>query len=678
MQQAIFERMLAASKGVNILAPIQGLSDAIPHVGKIERQTAKIMIVQYFEKYCRTTGLCVARAEQLFLANYKLQAAQTPNDLPFNVYAEFSLASLHRWRAMAATAPEALAGKYGGRKGTSILNRAHGGEVSNFIAALMTSNRHYKGGHLRDMVRVKFGASLDVAGKNVPLPSLRAFERHIAEWKTENAQLFTAITAPGHFKNSLRAVAGDASGRIERLNQQWQIDASPADALCVDGRYSIYAIIDVWSRRVLFSVSKTAKTEASLLLVRKAILEWGMPETIKTDNGADFISKRFKLTLASLGIEQEISPPYSPEKKAFVERVIGTMQRDLMAILPGFAGHSVADRKRIHDQKDFAARMGESSDSVFSVELTAVELQEKLDSWSAGMYGRRQHESISMSPMERAASWPEAVRKPKDVRALDLLLAPIAGSNGLRSVTKAGIRIDHFQYFSEGALPYIGKTVFIRHDPADLGRIYAFNEDNDYLFEAISPEMLGINRVVFSRQLQAAQAENFREQKKELNAVRRGLNKKELADGILAMHAQGTLEAFPRPAEAFSSPALEEAGRAINPTHIAPRTHDEDIQMKELAERMNAPAKIELSDKDRWMLRLAELERRIAAGETLSDTDAAWHRLNNAAPWAVAHRNAQEREASAAALAAAACTQKETSGMEFMSGAADQQKHLGE
>lgn len=547
------------------MTPAVEIAQAIPETRSAQEESAKLWIVHHLESHCnQPDSKSISAMLPLYIVEYQKQAVINPGQFPYNVIASFSAPSFYRWRKLKEERPDILGGRYGHRKGQSVLNRANGGEVCRFIAALMCDNRHYKGGHLRDLVRGRFGKQLEVNGQKIELPSLRAFERHIAEWKEENAQLFTAITAPGQFKNRLRVVAGDASARIERMNQQWQIDASPADAICSDGRYSIYAIIDIWSRRALFSVSKTAKTDGSLLLVRKAIMEWGIPESIKTDNGADFVSKRFKLALLSLGIEQEISPPFSPEKKAFVERVIGTMQRDLMTILPGFAGHNVADRQRIRDQKDFAARMGETTNEAFNVDMTAAELQAALDSWAAGKYGRRVHESIGISPMEKAASWPEAVRKPKDIRALDLLLAPIAGGGGMRSVTKAGIRIDGFQYFSEGALPYIGHSVMVRHDPADLGRIYAFDDESRYLFEAINPESLGIDPMHFARKLQAAQAAIIAEKKKEINADRRKLDRKELAHSILAQHMESAIEAFPRPAEEYQTPALEEAARAVN------------------------------------------------------------------------------------------------------------------
>ena len=63
------------------------------------------------------------------------------------------------------------------------------------------------------------------------------------------------------------------------------------------------------------------------LLIRKGILAWGVPETIKSDNGSDFKAKSIVRLLDALGIEHDLSSPYSPEQKGTVERVIGTFQR---------------------------------------------------------------------------------------------------------------------------------------------------------------------------------------------------------------------------------------------------------------------------------------------------------------------------------------------------------------
>ncbi len=628
--------------------------------------TARAMVVQHFRKYQRAQGLKQTPAVRLYLPFYTALAVQHPGEMPYSVYSTVAERSLYRWLK---AEPKELAGHYGGRKGTGILNRANGGAVATYIAALLVDNRHYKGGHMRDLVRAKFGAMLEIDDEMVALPVVRSFERYIKEWKDENAQLFMAMTAPGEFKNKMRIAVGTADARIDRLNQQWQIDASPADAICKDGRYSIYAIIDVWSRRALFSVSKTAKTDGSLLLIRRAIMEWGIPESIKTDNGADFVSQRFKMALLALHIEQEISPPYSPEKKPFVERVIGTMQRDLMAILPGFAGHNVADRQRIRDQKDFAARLGEGADKAFSVELTSTELQAALDNWAAGKYGRNAHDSLGMSPMEKAASWADPVRKPKSIHALDLLLAPIAVGGGMRTVTKYGVRIDGRKYSSGAAAIHIGKDVIVRHDPQDLGRIYAFDADNQFLFEALHPETCGLNPIAYAKQVQAEQAARIAEQKAVINKERRKLNRLDQANAIMSLHQQGTIEAFPHQVEQYSTPALDEALRARTTVTTTAETHGLDIEVEALAKRMAAPVEKKQTDEERWSERLLGIDLQLEAGETLSEKDTLWLARVEKFSWAIAFRNARKREAEAAARHAEFLAQKETPDIENMPGA---------
>ncbi len=94
------------------------------------------------------------------------------------------------------------------------------------------------------------------------------------------------------------------NAHVTNLNQLWEIDASPADVLTTDGRHALYLVIDIWSRRVMILVTKTPRTEATLSLIRRAILEWGVPATIKTDNGSDFTSRRFVSAMNAIAIKR--------------------------------------------------------------------------------------------------------------------------------------------------------------------------------------------------------------------------------------------------------------------------------------------------------------------------------------------------------------------------------------
>ncbi len=61
---------------------------------------------------------------------------------------------------------------------------------------------------------------------------------------------------------------------------------------------------------MLIFVTRTQRAEAVLLLVRKAILAWGVPETVKTDNGSDFKATAVRRAFASLAIAHELCDPF--------------------------------------------------------------------------------------------------------------------------------------------------------------------------------------------------------------------------------------------------------------------------------------------------------------------------------------------------------------------------------
>lgn len=622
----------------NALAPVADVA----RISGEDRRNAKLTIVALFDKFRASCGMAMMDAEETFIKLYATERANKIGGIVpawlFDIYPEFSARSLHRWRSLAEKNVQKLGGSYGNRKGTSILQRAEDGEVANFIAAILVKETHFKAGHVRDACRARFGDTVTVTDKNteqvtqVTLPQIRAFERFIAEWKVTHADIHLKMTNPDAYKNKRMLALGRADAHVHRLNQEWQIDASPADMLCSDGRYTIYAVIDVWSRRAMFSVSKTAKTEASLLLIRKAIMEWGVPETIKTDNGSDFVSKRFVGALINLGIGQPLCDAYSPEQKPFVERVIRTIQHDLMVILPGFVGHSVADRKQIEAKKTFAQKLGQGNAKTFQISMTHTQLQERMDQWTKFKYHMKPRKSLQgQTPFAKAASWTQPIRKIENLRALDLLLAPLAGGDGFRIITKEGLRIDNAQFYGPGIEINVGKRVMVRHDPENMGRVYVFSEDNEFICEAINIHRDGVHPAVAAGEAKARQKRFMDEETKDIKAQARGMTAGWAAEEILSLAARdaSTVTAFPKQSESYTTDALDEAGRAFSKEPIpSERTEQQKaqqdafvIKFNQRQESVKAPAE---SDEDRWWKRAKSFESCIDKGEPITDGDRNW------------------------------------------------------
>ena len=342
-------------------------------------------------------------------------------------------------------------------------------------------------------------------------PALSTLRHWLARWRADHARELSAVTNPDRHRSHRRPAGGDAAAGIERLNQLWELDSTPADVMRADGkRHAVVVAIDVWSRRTLVLVAPTSRATAIAALFRRCILEWGVPEIVRTDEGADYTSRHFVGVIEDLELDHEACPPFTPEAKPFVERVIKTLAHDLFANLPGFTGHNVAQAQALRARKSFAARRGESAAETYGCALTAEELQARCDIWCEAVYGREEHDGLGgASPFARAASWDGPVRHVRDERALDALLAePAAGG---RTVGKSGIRLDNAVYIAPEIGPLVGERVLIRRDPADPDRIFVYRPKRDdpeqlgeFVCVAKNPARTGADRAAIACQMTAA------------------------------------------------------------------------------------------------------------------------------------------------------------------------------
>ncbi len=405
-------------------------------------------------------------------------------------------------------------------------------------------------------------------------PKVQTVRAWLRRWRRENARDLLAVTNPDLDRSRHRPAGGDAAASVLRLNHLWELDSTPADVICADGkRYAIVAAIDVWSRQARVLVVPTSRATAIAALLRRCILEWGVPEAVRTDEGKDYTSRHVLGVLTDLEIEHRRSPPYTPEAKPFVERFLGTLTRDLFATLPGFTGHDVAQAQALRARKSFfdrrragRARNRESEDdaATFGAELTAEELQERCDAWCDAVYGRRPHGGLGgVSPFARRASWAHPVRRVHDERALDALLAEPAGG-GWRTVRKAGIRLDNADYIAGELGPLVGERVRIRSDAADPDRIFVYREDGTFVCVAEDPGRTGADRAAIA----ARMTESYRASRTAARKRARDLVKRQkpgdTMDQVLARAGieAGRVVALPNQGKAHRTPALTQAGRA--------------------------------------------------------------------------------------------------------------------
>ena len=532
----------------------QGLAAAAGITGKPrERMDAKLELLARLDEFARARGVGICAAMEEFCDAYNSGALQVELRVRNHTGADLHPATLRRWRkAVATSGPVALAGNYGNRKGSGGIDSEPA--LREFILGVLVEKPHISAKLLHELIAARMP---DV------LPRRRQLERWLVNWKTENAEVYLAVTNPDAWKNRYMAGFGSYAEGITRANQQWMLDSTPADIQLLDGRHNILGVIDVATRRAKFLVSKNSTAEAVCQLLRRTILDWGVPEAVKMDNGRDYASQRVAGLLLGLSIEARFSTPFSPWEKPFIERVFGTFSRHALELLPGFSGHDVAQAQAIRARKSFSEQL-HAKNKVIEAKLTAAELQAFCDRWVADYYMHEPHSGEGMdglTPFEKTAQQRDLIRTIGDERALDLLL----GAGSMCTVTKKGVRLDKLTYIAPELERAMGQKVLVRRDDGDMGRIVVYHDDA-FLCVAECPAVTGVSRAEVAAEAKSRQRERVQEARKALRKAGRKEAQGDLARELLdaAARKNSALTVLPADNVLHLTPALEAAAEAAD------------------------------------------------------------------------------------------------------------------
>ena len=361
------------------------------------------------------------------------------------------------------------------------------------------------------------------------VPSASTLRRWLADFKTTNQVALLKFKNPDGWRNKFMPAFGSRSEHITRPNEEWQLDSTIADAQqrvelafnLADGqtgeirRHALVATIDVFTRRAAVLVSRTSSANAVKAVTRAAMLAWGQPERVKTDNGKDYTAQDYDFSLNALGVQHILCTPFSPDQKPFIERFLGTLLHDLFPMLDGFVGHDIATRKGIESAKSFAQRFG---DKGVDLRMSPEQLQGVIDQWLAEYHDRR-HGELGCSPNAMAERHTRSVTR-VDERALDLFLMPVAGK-GLRTVVKRGISLGNAWFQAAELAGVLGQEVYCRQDEADLGALHVYRKDGTWVCRALDHTQLGINRSELAARTRHLESQSVKPMLDALRAAKR-------------------------------------------------------------------------------------------------------------------------------------------------------------
>ncbi|AFY60324.1 DNA-binding protein [Synechococcus sp. PCC 6312] len=322
-------------------------------------------------------------------------------------------------------------------------------------------------------------------------PSLPTLRRFVRGWKAENSDIFDFADSRKGWRN--RHMKAFGSYRATRFNQRWEIDSTLADIVWEldDGfggfqRYALVVAVEVYSRMARVLVCRTSNSLAIAAILRECLIDWGVPESVKTDNGKDYLSRHILNILSVLGIEHKKCVPFNPQQKPYVERFNHTLNHGAAMVLhPRYLGHDVVTRQKIRSRElwpEKAKRKGDESEiEVVRINKSLRQMQCFIEEWLID-YHNTPHEGLGqirdgagnlrhLTPYEAAANQP--AKRIENVRALDVLMMP-APQGGYRATAgKKGIRVGNLPdgtpaYYWHECLVEVGRRferVFVKLDP---------------------------------------------------------------------------------------------------------------------------------------------------------------------------------------------------------------------
>jgi putative transposase len=293
----------------------------------------------------------------------------------------------------------------------------------------------------------------------------------------------------------------------EAPNAIWQADHTQLNVMVLDARGRparpwLTLVLDDYSRAVagyaVFLEAPSALQTALALrqaVWRKADPAWvicGLPGTLYTDHGSDFISRHLEQVAADLHVRLTFSTAGVPQGRGKIERIFGSITTELLPTLPGY----LAPNRRGGPEN--------------TPGLSLAALDSEIAGW-IGRYNARTHPETKVAPAKRWAFGGWLPRMPDSLEDLDLLLLTVAKA---RTVHRDGIRFQGVRYVDLTLAAYVGEAVTVRYDPRDLAEIRVFHEDR-FVCRAVSPELAGTT--ITLRDLQAARTARRRELRAKLH-----------------------------------------------------------------------------------------------------------------------------------------------------------------
>lgn len=288
-------------------------------------------------------------------------------------------------------------------------------------------------------------------------------------------------------------------------NAMWQADHTPLDVMLLDeegkpAKPYLTVIEDDYSRLIVgYRLSfQPATALTTALTLRQAIWNkddsrWsacGIPSVFYTDHGSDFTSKHLEQVATDIGMELVFSDIGVPRGRGKVERFFRSVDQLFLQDVPGYSPKGSPEARAM---------------------LTLPVFEQRFRKWLLEDFHHRVHSETGFIPKDRWEAGGYVPRMPASMAQLDLLLLTVAKT---RKVQQDGIHFQNHRYMEITLAAFVKEEVLIRYDPADMGEIHVFYQDQ-FLCRAICAELS--DRKVTLKEIEQARTARRKQVRVELN-----------------------------------------------------------------------------------------------------------------------------------------------------------------
>ena len=335
------------------------------------------------------------------------------------------------------------------------------------------------------------------------IPTWDSFKHYYDRYWSKSTQKKIARGGLSNYQRNERMLYGSAMAYRDCVGS-YQIDETMGDVFLVSkfdrnkviGRPHIYLAVDTCTQLIAgVHVCLEAGENALLACIANAVSDkvaycesigikiaphdWpcsGMPTELITDKGGEFTGQRLTELCIRYGVEINTLPPFRPEEKPLVERVIGLVQDSYKSMLQGKGGigADVNERWAIDYRQQAVLTLAEYTQIVVHciINLNKGRILKELGHLPAG------------APQTTASLWLWFQKQGKtslmDVDEHEVYLCSLPRTTS--KVNRKGIYFNHMRYLPpRGTELCVGEKIEFAYDTLDTEHIYIVNKGQDII-----------------------------------------------------------------------------------------------------------------------------------------------------------------------------------------------------